>query len=89
MHLAALCRTPHACPPFTHAGTHALLCNYLHAGKGRGYTYFGAAKKLPGVKELFEAEPVKQVRDSQGKRCRCVCAHVCTVCCGGAGEVWS
>ncbi|PNW77216.1 hypothetical protein CHLRE_10g427150v5 [Chlamydomonas reinhardtii] len=34
-------------------------------GKGRGYTYFGAAKKLPGVKELFEAEPVKQVRRSR------------------------
>ncbi len=34
-------------------------------GKGRGYTYFGAAKKLPGVKELFETEPVKVARRSR------------------------
>lgn len=32
------------------------------AGKGAGYRYFGAAKALPGVKELFEAEPPKLVR---------------------------
>lgn len=31
-------------------------------GKGPGYRYFGAAKLLPGVKELFEREPPKQVR---------------------------
>lgn len=31
-------------------------------GKGPGYRYFGAAKQLPGVKELFEVEPPKQVR---------------------------
>lgn len=34
-------------------------------GKGRGYTYFGAAKKLPGVKELFDTEPVKVARRSR------------------------
>lgn len=34
-------------------------------GKGRGYQYYGAAKKLPGVKELFELEPVKVVRRSR------------------------
>ncbi len=37
------------------------------AGKGRGYQYFGAAKKLPGVKELFEAEPVKVVRRTRAQ----------------------
>ncbi len=26
------------------------------SGKSRGYRYFGAAKSLPGVKELFETE---------------------------------
>jgi pre-mRNA-splicing factor ISY1 len=25
-------------------------------GKGQGYRYFGAAKSLPGVKELFEKQ---------------------------------
>ena len=38
-------------PPHTHT-----------AGKGRGYRYFGAAKALPGVKELFEREAPKVVR---------------------------
>jgi hypothetical protein len=27
------------------------------SGKGMGYKYFGAAKQLPGVKELFELPP--------------------------------
>ncbi|CAD7697029.1 unnamed protein product [Ostreobium quekettii] len=31
-------------------------------GKGPGYRYFGAAKNLPGVKELFEKEPPRKVR---------------------------
>mmetsp|Transcript_21392 Transcript_21392/g.36474 ORF Transcript_21392/g.36474 Transcript_21392/m.36474 type:complete len:276 (+) Transcript_21392:105-932(+) len=34
-------------------------------GKGHGYKYFGAAKMLPGVKELFEAEPPKQIRKTR------------------------
>uniref|UniRef100_A0A7S3QV93 Pre-mRNA-splicing factor ISY1 n=1 Tax=Dunaliella tertiolecta TaxID=3047 RepID=A0A7S3QV93_DUNTE len=34
-------------------------------GKGTGYRYFGAAKALPGVKELFEVEPPKQVRKTR------------------------
>jgi hypothetical protein len=42
------------------------------AGKGRGYTYFGAAKKLPGVKELFEAEPVKVARRSRHQMYRSI-----------------
>ncbi|GIL43642.1 hypothetical protein Vafri_1315 [Volvox africanus] len=41
-------------------------------GKGRGYTYFGAAKKLPGVKELFEAEPVKVARRSRHQMYRAI-----------------
>lgn len=32
------------------------------SGKGPGYRYFGAAKNLPGVKELFEKEAPKVVR---------------------------
>lgn len=31
-------------------------------GRGAGYRYFGAAKQLPGVKELFEKEAPRQVR---------------------------
>lgn len=34
-------------------------------GKGAGYRYFGAAKKLPGVKELFEKEKPRQVRQGR------------------------
>ncbi len=30
-------------------------------GKGPGYRYFGAAKNLPGVKELFEKEAPRKV----------------------------
>jgi pre-mRNA-splicing factor ISY1 len=30
-------------------------------GRGPGYRYFGAAKQLPGVKELFEKEAPRQV----------------------------
>jgi pre-mRNA-splicing factor ISY1 len=29
--------------------------------RGAGYRYFGAAKQLPGVKELFEKEAPKPV----------------------------
>ena len=31
-------------------------------GKGGGYKYFGAAKQLPGVRELFEKEVPRQIR---------------------------
>mmetsp|Transcript_17717 Transcript_17717/g.53276 ORF Transcript_17717/g.53276 Transcript_17717/m.53276 type:complete len:273 (-) Transcript_17717:1274-2092(-) len=31
-------------------------------GRGGGYRYFGAAKQLPGVRELFEKEPPRKVR---------------------------
>ncbi|DBA94789.1 hypothetical protein WJX77_004489 [Trebouxia sp. C0004] len=31
-------------------------------GKGGGYKYFGAAKQLPGVRELFEKEAPRQIR---------------------------
>lgn len=30
-------------------------------GRGAGYRYFGAAKSLPGVKELFERAPAPKV----------------------------
>lgn len=30
-------------------------------GRGPGYRYFGAAKQLPGVRELFEKEAPRQV----------------------------
>ena len=35
-------------------------------GKHRDYRYFGAAKLLPGVKELFEAPPAKKARKNRG-----------------------
>ena len=31
-------------------------------GRNEGYKYFGAAKLLPGVRELFEKEPPRKVR---------------------------
>lgn len=37
------------------------------AGRGTGYRYFGAAKNLPGVKELFEKEAPRQVRPVSGR----------------------
>ena len=33
----------------------------------RGYKYFGAAKDLPGVRELFEQEPPKAPRKNRGE----------------------
>lgn len=33
----------------------------------RGYKYFGAAKDLPGVRELFEQEPPKPVRKTRAE----------------------
>ena len=33
----------------------------------RGYKYFGAAKDLPGVRELFEEEAVKLARKTRGE----------------------
>uniref|UniRef100_A0AAY4DFT2 Pre-mRNA-splicing factor ISY1 homolog n=1 Tax=Denticeps clupeoides TaxID=299321 RepID=A0AAY4DFT2_9TELE len=42
-----------------------------HEGKevpgNRGYKYFGAAKELPGVRELFEKEPVLPPRKTRGE----------------------
>jgi pre-mRNA-splicing factor ISY1 len=35
------------------------------SGKGSGYRYFGAAKNLPGVKELFEKEGPRILRRSR------------------------
>ena len=32
------------------------------SGRGPGYRYFGAAKQLPGVRELFEKDAPRQVR---------------------------
>jgi pre-mRNA-splicing factor ISY1 len=35
--------------------------NEVTDSRGAGYRYFGAAKQLPGVKELFEKEAPKPV----------------------------
>lgn len=35
------------------------------SGRGPGYRYFGAAKKLPGVRELFEKPPELRKRRSR------------------------
>ena len=37
-------------------------------GRGGGYRYFGAAKALPGVRELFEKEPPKKVMPATRRR---------------------
>lgn len=36
--------------------------NVVSDSRGVGYRYFGAAKNLPGVRELFELEPPKKIR---------------------------
>nr|XP_032825592.1 pre-mRNA-splicing factor ISY1 homolog [Petromyzon marinus] len=42
-----------------------------HEGKevpgNRGYKYFGAARELPGVRELFDQEPLKAPRKTRGE----------------------
>lgn len=38
--------------------------------RGTGYRYFGAAKHLPGVKELFEKEPPKKVKRTRHELCK-------------------
>ncbi|KAM0030512.1 putative pre-mRNA-splicing factor Isy1, helix hairpin bin domain superfamily [Helianthus debilis subsp. tardiflorus] len=38
------------------------------SGRGPGYRYFGAAKKLPGVKELFEKPPEDVVEEERRVR---------------------
>jgi hypothetical protein len=43
------------------------FCFKRVAGKGTGYRYFGAAKQLPGVKELFETEAPKLVLGRVGR----------------------
>lgn len=37
------------------------------SGRGAGYRYFGAAKQLPGVKELFDYEPPQKLRRTRGE----------------------
>lgn len=39
-------------------------------GRGPGYRYFGAAKNLPGVKELFEKDAPRQVRRTRAEMYR-------------------
>jgi hypothetical protein len=46
------------------------------SGRGGGYRYFGAAKNLPGVKELFEKEAPKQV----GAQARCEGSEISWCC---------
>ena len=49
--------------------------NEVLDSRGPGYRYFGAAKQLPGVKELFEKEAPKQV-GWLGKEVHCLQAHL-------------
>lgn len=50
-----------------------------HEGKelqwNRGYKYFGAAKDLPGVRELFEPDPPKPIKKTRAEYMRYVDAH--------------
>ncbi|KAL4452496.1 hypothetical protein ABPG75_008158 [Micractinium tetrahymenae] len=41
-------------------------------GRGPGYRYFGAAKQLPGVRELFEKEAPRQVRRTRAEMHRAI-----------------
>lgn len=41
----------------------------------RGYKYFGAAKDLPGVRELFEPDPPKAIKKTRAEYMRYVDAH--------------
>ncbi len=65
-----LCRGPrHPClpppPPPMPQGNEIAEAS----GRGGGYRYFGAAKQLPGVKELFEKEAPRAVRRSRHQMC--------------------
>lgn len=40
---------------------------YLKVPGNRGYKYFGAAKELPGVRELFEQEPPPPPRKTRAE----------------------
>ena len=44
-------------------------------GKGAGYKYFGAAKQLPGVRELFEKEAPRQASCPGSVSCLSVIIH--------------
>lgn len=37
-------------------------------GGGKGYRYFGRAKELPGVKEMFERAAKRRVKESEGEK---------------------
>lgn len=37
-------------------------------GGGKGYRYFGRAKELPGVKEMFERAAKRRVKDKEGDK---------------------
>lgn len=39
----------------------------MPGGKGGGYRYFGAAKNLPGVRELFVREPVSRPKRTRAQ----------------------
>jgi pre-mRNA-splicing factor ISY1 len=38
----------------------------VEGGGGKGYRYFGRARELPGVKEMFERAAKRKVRDTEG-----------------------
>eukprot|EP00899_Mesostigma_viride_P014915 jgi/Mesvir1/23424/Mv21109-RA.1 len=42
------------------------------SGKGLGYRYFGAAKNLPGVKELFEKPPAQKKKRTRYEMFKCI-----------------
>lgn len=43
------------------------LCFFFKVPGNRGYKYFGAAKELPGVRELFEQEPPPPPRKTRAE----------------------
>ena len=54
-------------PNYTRAGTVVDGDGVEVPGAARGYRYYGRARELPGVKELFENAARKQVRGEKGE----------------------
>lgn len=54
-------------PDYSKVGPKMLDSEGKELPGNRGYKYFGAAKDLPGVRELFEQEPPKPVRKTRAE----------------------
>ncbi|CAB3366264.1 Hypothetical predicted protein [Cloeon dipterum] len=57
-------------PDYARTGPRMLDHEGREVPGNRGYKYFGAAKELPGVKELFEQEPPPPTKKTRGELMR-------------------